>query len=411
MILLSKNKPTTQHHDILIVGAGLVGRLMAHALNQLNFRVAIVEKHKPSKNQKGDGRLLALSADTCAMIDRLGAWTQAISKAATPIEQIHVAYAKHPAAIDWTNKQDPRFALGQTLPHPVLASAWSIHQDQIFYDANWQSNPEDTACTLTLPAYHNTVLSAPLLIACDGIHSPVAADSGLAGTLIAQPYDVFVFHLTWPHPTTHQARLRFDQHSSLAFVPSATGGAAIMTVHKRLSQAAHFNAKTHLCTRWSEAGWDIAIGRLEKLSAPFAYPMMTRRAKNLHAHRTVLLGQAACALPPLAAQGFNLGIRDAGHLLDVLVDARHQGEDLGAVPVLERYRQKRLKDHDAMWSVTQKLLKRMGQNGWLHAGLSTTALWGMQTVLAPYCLKHFSRGLPPYSRLASGVPLNRWEAS
>ncbi|TMV77189.1 2-octaprenyl-6-methoxyphenyl hydroxylase, partial [Thioclava sp. BHET1] len=60
------------------------------------------------------------------------------------------------------------------------------------------------------------------------------------------------------------------------------------------------------------------------------------------------VGDAAHGVHPVAGQGLNLGLRDVAALAEVVVEARRQGEDFGAIDVLERYQRWRRFDSTAL---------------------------------------------------------------
>jgi 2-octaprenyl-6-methoxyphenol hydroxylase len=386
------------------VGAGLVGRMMAHALMTQSCRVAIVEKQRPKAL---DGRLLALSENTCAMLERLNLWTEAVAAGATPIEEIHLRYAGHPASVDWQDKTKP---LGFTVPHHLLHNAWPIQKTSFFESSDWDMQSAQNARLITLKDHENKTLESPLIIGCDGIHSQIAEHCGLSGMLRAQPYDAWIFSVGLRKSVIRDAWLRFDHQRTLAFVPATKGGVVILTEHKKTT-ASIMNTQDEMAllqSRWKESGLQHNLGDLISINRAHRYPVMMRKAKNIYTNRCVLLGHAACALPPLAAQGFNLGVRDVGHFLDTWVDAKAQQLDPGSPLVLEGYRQKRLADHNAMWHITGNMLKRIERRGWISGFLTTFGLSSMQTVLQQLGINSFSKGIGPQSRLASGVPINRW---
>ena len=105
-------------------------------------------------------------------------------------------------------------------------------------------------------------------------------------------------------------------------------------------------------TRSSDAGFIEALGeRLGDLlgvvsepGARAAFPVAGLTADRLAAKRTVLLGEAAHILPPIGAQGLNLGFRDAGALADCIADALGRGQDPGGTETLQAYAEARRLD-------------------------------------------------------------------
>jgi 2-octaprenyl-6-methoxyphenol hydroxylase len=83
------------------------------------------------------------------------------------------------------------------------------------------------------------------------------------------------------------------------------------------------------------------LGAVSGLGARASFPVAGLTADRLAARRTVVLGEAAHILPPIGAQGLNLGLRDAGALADCVADALAQGRDPGGVETLEAYAQAR----------------------------------------------------------------------
>ncbi len=74
------------------------------------------------------------------------------------------------------------------------------------------------------------------------------------------------------------------------------------------------------------------------------FPLGTEIAQNFAAHRIALAGEAAHVIPPIGAQGLNLGLRDAATIGELVVEARRAGADVGSADVLARYERMRRAD-------------------------------------------------------------------
>jgi 2-polyprenyl-6-methoxyphenol hydroxylase-like FAD-dependent oxidoreductase len=105
-----------------------------------------------------------------------------------------------------------------------------------------------------------------------------------------------------------------------------------------------------LCRRVAEAGGE-ALGSLEALTPPAAFPLMSMNAEQLTRGRVALVGDAAHVVHPLAGQGINLGFGDAHALADLLRDAPDPGDRL----LLRRFERARAEDILAMRLVTDGL--------------------------------------------------------
>jgi 2-octaprenyl-6-methoxyphenol hydroxylase len=86
------------------------------------------------------------------------------------------------------------------------------------------------------------------------------------------------------------------------------------------------------------------LGTIGEFCARAVYPLAAGLAKRMAMRRIALVGEAAHVIPPLGAQGLNLGLRDAASLAEVVANAKAKGEDVGAPHVLEAYHNSRVAD-------------------------------------------------------------------
>jgi 2-octaprenyl-6-methoxyphenol hydroxylase len=74
------------------------------------------------------------------------------------------------------------------------------------------------------------------------------------------------------------------------------------------------------------------------------FPLAVVSARTIARDRIALVGEAAHVVPPIGAQGLNLGLRDAATLAEIVADARRHGADVGSAAVLRRYEMQRRTD-------------------------------------------------------------------
>lgn len=79
------------------------------------------------------------------------------------------------------------------------------------------------------------------------------------------------------------------------------------------------------------------LGKLSVERGRGAFPLMIETARRFAQNRVALVGEAAHVLPPIGAQGLNLGLRDAATIAELVIDGRRAGTDVGAASVLARY--------------------------------------------------------------------------
>ena len=83
------------------------------------------------------------------------------------------------------------------------------------------------------------------------------------------------------------------------------------------------------------------LGRLRIAGGRGLWPIVSQVAERLDGPRTALVAEAAHVVPPIGAQGLNMSLRDIATLLDLALEARAAGADIGAPALLARYHRMR----------------------------------------------------------------------
>jgi 2-octaprenyl-6-methoxyphenol hydroxylase len=197
------------------------------------------------------------------------------------------------------------------------------------------------------------LLAARLVVAADGAHSLVRAAAGIAA--VVEDYDqvAVVVHLSTDRPATGIAYERFTATGPLAVLPLADGRYTVVWTLRpeRAQQVLALDGAAFVAELQRGFGW--RIGRVRQVGARASYPLRLSRAESLAGPRTVLVGNAAQALHPVAGQGFNLGLRDAALLAETVAAAA----DPGAPGVLEHFERRRGADRRGMIGFTDGLVK------------------------------------------------------
>jgi len=158
----------------------------------------------------------------------------------------------------------------------------------------------------------------------------------------------------------------------------------------------------YLARLQAQFGW--RAGRFVAASRRGSYPLRLTRAATTVGVRTVLIGNAAQALHPVAGQGFNLGLRDAALLAEVLANT---AGDVGSAALLRRFAQWRARDREGVVRFTDGLVKLFADH---RPGMSLLRSLGLLMFdLAPpakSALARVSLGFGgPAPRLARGLPV------
>ena len=153
------------------------------------------------------------------------------------------------------------------------------------------------------------------------------------------------------------------------------------------------------------------LGSFSKVGKRAAYPLVLSKALRLTAQRAVLVGNAAHGLHPVAAQGFNLGLRDVAALCDCIADTlRESGDtaDIGSAELLARYAKWRSSDQKKLVGFTDGIVRLFNSSSPPTRLLRDVGMVGFDLVPGVRSLfaKH-TMGLAGHlPRLSRGVPLS-----
>jgi 2-octaprenylphenol hydroxylase len=181
------------------------------------------------------------------------------------------------------------------------------------------------------------VLSARLVIGADGSQSAVRRSVGLTAEITDYRQTAIVATVSTERPHQRTAWQRFMRDGTLAFLPLADGTSSIVwsadnDTAVRLVAAPQPDFETAL-----NGASDLALGVTRLVSERVSFPLKRLAAHRYIAHRAALIGDSAHVVHPLAGQGVNLGLLDAATLAQLVLEARREGEDPGALRVLRRY--------------------------------------------------------------------------
>ncbi len=323
------------HTDVLIIGGGLVGTSVALALDRAGVDCTLIEARTPALALADPDRerYLALSAATVNGLDALGIWKD-LCEQATPILGVHVSRrggfgrtllraADH--GVQRFGALVPATRLGLALESAVV-QAGHVHRI-LPAQVTAIDMAGDDAMVIVREGDRQRGLGAGIVVGADG------ADSWLRGQLQLpverEDYGQDALVLSAAITRGHEgiAYERFLDDGAIAVLPLAGPRVALVWTLSR-ARAAQTEAMDDLPRL--AAIQEVFGHRLGRLDAPgrlFRYPLQRVFAPRTVAGRAVLVGNAAQSLHPIAAQGFNLGFRDALVLVEELLSARRAGED------------------------------------------------------------------------------------
>jgi 2-octaprenyl-6-methoxyphenol hydroxylase len=347
--------------DVLIVGGGLVGASLAIALDGSGLRVALAEAVPPKIDSQPshDERNLALARASVNALDALRVWTHCDTRA-TPIRKIHVSRQGEFGVVRLDAAKHGVDAFGATLPARELGNGLLARLDECaslrrLAPAKLEAFRDDgdaVAATLAI-AQGTQTLRTRLLVGADGTNSFVRSALGIESESTDYAQTVFVSTVT-PERAIESAYERFTVTGPVALLPLTQGRAGVvLTVPTDdASRVAALDDAGFIALLHERFGW--RLGRLSQPGKRVSYPLKRVYARRLVAPRAVLVGNAAQTLHPIGAQGFNLGLRDALTLAELLIENKR---DAGDAALLAEYAARRREDREGTAAASDMLAR------------------------------------------------------
>ena len=358
-----------QQYDVLIVGGGLAGSSLALALQNSGLEIAIVETNDWEQRRlspAGD-RALALANGTVRMLDKLGVW-QAVKHAATAIKHIHVSDQGHFGKTRLSAAQEGVAGLGYVITAREIEAqlAEQLRQTDITQycparvvglaaDAEW-------AYISIMCGQESINLSAKLVVGADGGNSTVRKLLGIKQQFTEYGQTAIVTTVKSSCSHNNTAYERFTPSGPLALLPYHEQCAVVWTRRNDAAEILMSDSEAEFLQQLQHC-FGYKLGEFA-LSAPRrGFPLALIRAEHMVLGRTVIIGNAAHQLHPVAGQGFNLGLRDVVLLAEMLLQQHQSQSDIGAMHGLQKYARQRQQDHDKVVRFTDGLV-RIFSNEW-----------------------------------------------
>lgn len=360
--------------DILICGGGLVGASLALALMQLDYSVGLIEAFPFGSVEQPsfDDRTTAISNGTQRIFSALGIWPL-IERSATPIKRIHVS-DKGRFGFARINAQEQGLSqLGYVVVNRIMGEAmWRRLNEspiQIYAPARvTQVAMQEGHRQVDLLTNERGIdqvhrLKARLVIAADGARSTVREAVGIQSTTQDYQQTAIIANLACQKFHNHVAYERFTSEGPLAMLPLTDGRVGLVWVLSTEAAVRVLQLSDDDFIARLQAAFGFRLGRITQAGKRASYPLALTQSDAYVADRMAIIGNAAQGLHPIAGQGFNLGLRDAACLVEVLADARRANAeaDPGSPEVLRSYAEWRGEDRKGIVKLTDGLVRLFAQ--------------------------------------------------
>jgi 2-octaprenyl-6-methoxyphenol hydroxylase len=337
--------------DAAVIGAGAAGMTAVLALATAGTTVLIAAPAYDPARAAADQRTTALLPSSIELLKNLGAW-ETCAGAGAPLRGVRIVddrggllrapellFNAAELGLSCFAVNAPNGALTAAL-HAAVARQAGLR---------WLPTSSVTRVTpgkdaVTMELAEGGVSTARLAVAADGRNSIARRAAGIAARTwgYGQVAITATFRHTRPH---HNITTELHRRAGpLTTVPLPGDASSLVWVEtpdeaSRLAALDNGAFLAELSRRLQGL-----LGRLQEVSPRAAYPLSGLHAAYMGQRRIALVGEAAHVIPPIGAQGLNLGLRDAATLADCVAAARAEGRDIGGAGMLEAYHAARAAD-------------------------------------------------------------------
>jgi 2-octaprenyl-6-methoxyphenol hydroxylase len=354
--------------DVLIAGGGPVGAVLALGLRGCGASVLQVR----SDAAAGD-RPIALSYGSRLLLEREGAWPAA---SPTPINEIHVSQQGGFGRTLIRAADCDLPALGYVAAYSgILAWLSAVDAGRSGVEGkviDWKPGAHHIEVRVARTAGGETLERARLLVLADGGHAGLAESGRDYGQLAV------VAEVQTERPHRNIAWERFTRDGPIALLPYQNRHALIWCIEADAVQSLLALPEAEFLLRLG-AAFGRRAGPFLSAGPRASFPLSLRHRRVIEP-RTILVGNAAQTLHPVAGQGLNLGLRDAVVLAE-LIASTHPRE-LGSEAFLKHYAARRRLDRVAGIRFTDTLV-RLFSNSRATLGMARGAGLAFLDILPP----------------------------
>ena len=328
--------------NIVIVGGGPVGSVLALALQQQGIATTVLEARAKGASHT-DKRALALSHGSRVILEKLQVWGE-IAPYATVINTIHISQRGGLGRTKLNAADHGLPALGYVVAYGALTRALEakLENIKILYETlASQVKPGKDCGYVTFEQGGKTeTLSSPLVVIADGGNNLEIAD--IKRETKEYGHNALVSKVVSELPHGNIAYERFTPQGPMALLPNGACDFSLVWTGEKsaVDMLLALDDETFLSQLYTAFG--DRVGKFLSVEKRMSFPLKLSTLKPSTAPHLVVIGNAAQTMHPVAGQGFNVGLRDAWTLADLIINL--PVEKLGSEEMLKAYGKQRQRD-------------------------------------------------------------------
>jgi 2-octaprenyl-6-methoxyphenol hydroxylase len=326
-------------HDAVVIGGGPAGLSAAIALAQTGASTALIARRAPY----ADNRTTALLGGSVDFLQALDVWPRCMDKAA-PLQAMRLVddtgrLIRAPE-VRFSSDEIGLDAFGYNIENRALIAALEQRAAELpdltrFDDEADTITPCDAI--VAIGTTHGKSLSARLVAGADGRQSLCREAAGIAVKRRDLHQSALTFNISHSRPHRSISTVFHTPQGPCVLVPLPGDRCSVVWVAAPKEAERLIALSDDELSEAVERQSHFILGRIRIEPGRHLFPLAIEQPRQFAQHRIALVGEAAHVVPPIGAQGLNMGLRDAADLADVVGHAMASGEDPGAPGVLKRY--------------------------------------------------------------------------
>ncbi len=359
-------------YQVSIVGGGISGALLALILGKSGIKTCLVDRGKPSSKLTNPytGRTASLNLSSIESLRQAGIW-ETLHEHAKEFEEIFVWDAEGSSSVQFNANEISKNSLGVIIHnHVILEAIFSFLEkipDITLIEDQSLKEIVQKQDEINLITDSGLNISSELLIGADGSLSKVRDLSRIPIRTWSYEQSAIVSSVTTERPLNNTAFQIFTDTGPIALLPIFTGSnqasliwSTDVSYGKKVLTLDDYSLMQELRLKTENRFGEISLNEEIK-----SFPLHQLHAKSFYKDRTILVGDSAHTIHPLAGQGLNLGIADVQQLSELIITSYRYGKALYDQELLKSYSKRRESESLKMIALMEAFKRGFGSDSLL----------------------------------------------